>query len=215
MPIQMTGNFIVFEGLDGSGQTTQGRELVDFLEDRNLQAMFTQNPTTTNMDQYSEYASRIESILNRDEEVSHKELQSLFIKDRKWHIENVIKPALNEGKHVVCDRYMFSTIAYGTANEVSKEYLVREQEDFLKPDLTILLEVSPRICVERIKKRGDDITIFEKEGKLKNIWEIYEKLADEYDMERVDGTSDASTKEKSIKEVSRRVQSVVMKELRI
>ncbi|MEF8847125.1 MAG: dTMP kinase [Candidatus Paceibacterota bacterium] len=209
------GYFIVFEGLDGSGQTTQGKRLVDFLEDRNLQAIFTQNPTTTDMDQYSKYAPRIESILNGDEEVSHRELQSLFIKDRKWHIENVIKPALNEDKHVVCDRYMFSTIAYGAANGVDEDYLVRKQEDFLKPDLTILLEVSPEVCAKRIKERGDDITIFEKEEKLKNVWEVYEKLADEYDMERVDGTSDVSTKEKSIKEVSRRVQSVVMKELRI
>lgn len=199
--------FIVFEGLDGSGQTTQGQLLVKFLKERKQRAIFTQNPTT-DLTQHSKYASKIDGILNGDEEATAKELQSLFIKDRKWHMENVVKPALDDGKHVVCDRYKYSTIAYGVASGVDKDYLVKEQEDFLEPDLTIFLRVKPKICVQRIKERGDNITIFEKEEKLRKIEKVYDKLIEEYDMEVING-------ELSLEKVSRRVQSVVMKNMRI
>ena len=214
MSIQVTGKFIAVEGLDGSGLTTQAKRLADFLREKGGEVLYTKEHTLK-AERASDVASEIEAILNGEREATAKELQDLFIEDREWHIENTIEPALNDGKDVVCDRYKFSTIAYGTASGVDKEYLVSEQEDFLKPDLTILLEVPPRVCAKRIKERGDDITIFEEKSKLKEIWEVYKELRDEYDMEVVDGTSDVSTKEESIKEVSRRVQSVVREELSI
>jgi len=203
-----SGTFIVFEGLDGSGQTTQAELLKEFLEKRKKEVLLTKEPTEGS--EKTKVAPEIQKILNGEIEATDKNLQGLFIEDRKLHLEGQIKPALKEGKVVISDRYKYSTIAYGAANGVSKEWLEKKQEDFLEPDLTILLNVSPEVCIDRIKGRGENITIFEKKKRLDDIWEVYKELSDEYNMEVVDGNSDAS-----IKKVARRVQSVVMKELRI
>ncbi|PIR02253.1 MAG: dTMP kinase [Candidatus Nealsonbacteria bacterium CG11_big_fil_rev_8_21_14_0_20_37_68] len=154
------GKFIVFEGLDGSGQSTQANLLKDFLLEKNFNVILTKEPT-----QDSEAGKKIRKILDKKAGVQPLQLQKLFAQDRKEHLENIIIPALKEGKIVISDRYFFSSFAYGSASGVNLEWLIKINDEFLLPNLTFILKVSPKICLGRIKKRGDKITLFEEKKK--------------------------------------------------
>jgi len=125
------GKFIVFEGLDGSGQTTQSKLLKDYLCQKGYKVVLTKEPTKT-----SKVAPRIQKILNQKEKVSAKKLQELFAKDRKEHLKKLVIPSLKKGKIVISDRYFFSSFAYGKASGVPFKYLFQINKDFLIPDLT-------------------------------------------------------------------------------
>lgn len=165
------GKFIVFEGLDGSGQSTQAGLLRDFLVKKGYQVVLTKEPTLD-----SKVGKRIRQILNKKEKISPKKLQELFAQDRKEHLEKVIIPALKKGKIVISDRYFFSSFAYGAADGLSLKQLIRLNENFLIPDLTFILRVAPEVCIERIKKRDKEITLFEKKSKLKKVWPFYQTI---------------------------------------
>jgi len=165
------GKFIVFEGLDGSGQTTQSRLLKDYLLQRGYKVVLTKEPTKT-----SKVSSKIQKFLAQKEKTSSKKLQELFAKDRKEHLKKVIVPALKKGKIVISDRYFFSSFAYGKASGVAFKYLFQINKNFLMPDLTFILKVPPKICLKRIIKRGDKLTPFEEKEKLTKVWQFYEKI---------------------------------------
>lgn len=162
------GKFIVFEGLDGSGHSTQAELLKNFLIKKGYKVVLTKEPTLI-----SAAGKKIYFILNKKEKTTAQKLQDLFVKDRKEHLKKVIIPALKKGKIVISDRYFFSTIAYGSAEGLSFENLVKKNNNFLMPDLTFILKVRPKICINRIEKRKTKKTIFEKEEKLKKVWQYY------------------------------------------
>lgn len=170
------GKFIVFEGLDGSGQSTQAELLKNYLIERGREVLLTKEPTRD-----SEFSKELRAALNKEVKIDEVRLQELFAKDRKWHLENVILPALEEGKFVICDRYFFSSFAYGAAEGLDFEWLVNLNDEFLLPDLTIILNASPEICVERIKSRGRKTTLFEEKEKLEKVWQIYQKFPERFE----------------------------------
>ena len=185
-----SGKFIVLEGLDGSGQSTQVSLLGDFFIKNDKDVILTKEPT-----QNSEAGKKIKKILEEKIETDPLELQKLYAQDRKEHLENIIIPALRQGKIVISDRYFFSTFAYGTAHGADLEELIKMNDSFLYPDLVFFLKVDSKVCIERIEKRADPKTLFEKEERLAKVWEVYEKLASRFEnVEIIDG-------EKSIKEV--------------
>lgn len=185
----MKGKFIVFEGLDGSGQTTEAKLLADYLSKLGKKVVLTKEPTLD-----SEAGKKIKKVLDGEITMTPKELQELFVEDRREHVKNLITPALNEEKFVISDRYFFSTIAYGAMN-LDKEWLIEINKDFPLPDATFLLQVRPEICLERIKSRGQGFKFFEKLEKLKKVWETYKILPQKFaNIYLIDG-------EKSIPEV--------------
>jgi len=155
------GKFIAFEGLDGSGQTTQANLLKDFLIKKGFEVVLTKEPTLN-----SRAGKKIEKILDKEIVVSPRQLQELFSEDRNWHQKNKVKPNLKKGKIVITDRSQFSSFAYGSASGVELDYLFFLNKKFIEPDLTILLKVSPKVCIKRIRKRGQKETLFEKEKQL-------------------------------------------------
>ena len=167
------GKFIVFEGLDGSGQSTEARLLKEFLETQGQKILLTKEPTKES------FAGRkIEKILSEKEKISPLELQELFAKDREGHLKNAVEPALRRGESVISDRYCFSSFAYGLADGVPLKELRRLNEDFLLPDIVFFLDAKPKVCVQRIEKRGKKETLFEKIEKLnqtrfKNLTQHY------------------------------------------
>lgn len=165
------GKFIVFEGLDGSGQSTQAGLLKDFLLEKGYEVILTKEPTID-----SEAGRKIRKILDKKLDISSKELQELFVQDRKEHLENTIIPALKQGKIVISDRYFFSSFAYGAADGLDLEWLIEVNNSFLLPNIIFLLEVKPETCIERIEGRGLEKTLFEKKEKLKKTWETYKIL---------------------------------------
>ncbi len=171
------GKFIVFEGLDGSGQSTQAGKLVDYLDKPEQKNKFghvgvqlTKEPTTGLI------GGLIRSQLSHDWKSSQECLQLLFSADRAHHLEKEIIPLLKRGACVVCDRYFFSTVAYGSIN-VDRDWLLSLNENFILPDITFLIKVSPKICVERIHKSRFGVELFEKEDILTKVWKEYSRLA--------------------------------------
>lgn len=163
--------FIVFEGLDGSGQTTQASLLKDYLIKKGYKVVLTKEPTLD-----SEAGKKLRKILDKKIKIKPAELQKLFAQDRKEHLENVILPALKKGKIVISDRYFFSSFAYGASDGLDLDWLIKINEKFLLPDLTFILKVRPTICISRIEDRGNSKTLFEKKEKLAKVWQTYKVL---------------------------------------
>ena len=166
------GKFFVIEGLDGSGKSAQVNLLVNFLKNLGKEVMVTKEPTTD-----SESGRKIKQVLKK--EVIPKdplELQKLYVQDRKEHLTNKVIPALNEEKFVVSSRYYFSTFAYGGADGLDLDYLIELNKDFLKPDITFIINVSPESCIKRIKQRGEEKEYFEELEKLTKIGIFYKKF---------------------------------------
>ncbi|OGZ24736.1 MAG: dTMP kinase [Candidatus Nealsonbacteria bacterium RIFCSPLOWO2_01_FULL_43_32] len=162
------GKFIAFEGLDGSGQSTQANLLKDFLVSEGFKVILTKEPTKD-----SQAGKEIRQVLDKNTLVEPVYLQELFIQDRKEHLENLIIPVLQQNNIVISDRYFFSTFAYGVSDGLDLAWLMELNSAFLVPDLTFILKVRPEICLERIKKRGSAQTLFEETQKLEKVWQTY------------------------------------------
>lgn len=194
------GKFIVFEGLDGSGQTSQTSLLGEFLNRNGYNVIKTKEPT-----QDSEAGKRIRKVLEEHIEIDPLDFQKLYAQDRKEHLDNVIIPALKQKTIVISDRYFFSTFAFGTAHGSDLEELIKLNDNFLYPDITFLLKVDPRVCIERIKKRADPRTLFEKEKRLAKVWDVYKTFPSRFEnVHFIDG-------EQSIQEVFEQVKSYLEK----
>ncbi len=162
------GKFIVFEGLDGSGLSTQAKLLYTHLSKKNL-VLLTKEPSNSTV------GKLIRTELKKSH-VNHRWLQLLYVTDRKEHISKVILSALNHGKIGVCDRYVLSSLAFGSI-KTKLEYLKKLNSSFPKPDITLLLKVPVKVCLKRIKKTRGSFELFENEKTLKNVWYTYQELA--------------------------------------
>ena len=141
------GLFVVFEGGDGAGKSTQVRELVGWLTERGIAHVVTRQPGGT------ENGAKIRQIL-LDPATGHLAPRAealLYIADKAQHVDEVVRPALAEGKVVVCDRYTDSLLAYqgaGRALAVDEvDTIARWGTENLRPDLTVLLDVDPAVAV--------------------------------------------------------------------
>lgn len=197
------GKFVVFEGIDGSGQTTQVELLSNFLKEKGYQVLLTKEPTLD-----SQAGRKIKEVLNEEIEIEPARLQELFAQDREEHLENLILPALEQGKIVISDRYFFSSFAYG-ASDLDLEWLIELNNNFILPDITFFLEVRAEICLERIKRRGSEIALFEKREKLEKVWQNYKLIFNRFEnVYMIDG-------EKSIESVFEQVKEILTTKLKI
>ena len=148
------GLFITFEGADGSGKTTQLNNIKNFLEEKGFDVVVTREPGALDLGQ------KIRNILlHYDGVVADRCEIFLFLADRAQHVETFIKPAIDEGKIVLCDRHTDSTIAYqGYGREQDVQLLKKLNEiavNGLKPDLTMLFDVSTETAQERVGSEKD------------------------------------------------------------
>ena len=162
----MKGIFIVFEGPDGSGQSTQADLLIKWFEKRNVKAYLTKEPTK------SLIGGIIRSILKAEWKVNMRTLQLLFSADRDHHLNREIVPYLERGINVISDRYLLSTLAFGSLEE-NLDWLKQINSNFPEPDLTFILNVPGQVCAERIAKNRFGFEIFETADKLEKIKENY------------------------------------------
>ena len=164
--------FIAFEGIDGSGKTTLSKELYKFLTRRGIKAVWTREP----------YDKRIRELI-LSEELSPWVETLLFLSDRGIHVRNFVKPHLQKGYTVITDRFYLSTLAYqgfGRGLELKLlEELNNKVTEGLKPDITFLIDLPIEVALERLEKRGDSKSKFEKEEFLKRVREGFLKLAEE------------------------------------
>lgn len=143
------GKFITFEGNEGSGKTTQSKLLYEKLLDNGIKAVWTREIGGTDI------AELIRDIvLFKDMSITTELL--LIMAARYEHIEKFIRPNLNEGKWVICDRFIDSTLCYQSKNSEEQQLILelhRKLLDNFFPDLTLIINVSPSIAMQRIKIR--------------------------------------------------------------
>ena len=144
--------FITFEGIEGSGKSTQIQMLKEFFEKKSLKAFFTKEPGS------SEIGKEIRSILlNKENKIYPQTEIFLIFADRVQHVQEIVKPNLNEGKIVVSDRYYDSSVAYqGQREGISKIeiYELIENLDLPTPDITFLLDLPANVGLKRAKNRA-------------------------------------------------------------
>jgi len=196
-----SGKFIVFDSLDGAGNSTQVKLLADYLNKIGKKTHITKEPTSYLI------GGLIKSQLTHDWKSSPECLQLLFSADRAYHLEKEIIPLLKKGINVISDRYFFSTMAYGNLDIKDLDWLIEINKKFLLPDLTFFLEVSPKTCIERIKKDRFEITLFEKEETLREVWKNYEKISKKFEnIYIIDG-------ERPIEEIAKEIRKTTLKKL--
>lgn len=158
----MAGRFIVFEGLDGSGITTQATLLRNYFTNNDKEAVLTKEPTDGLI------GGIIKSALRDEWKTNPLTLQILFAADRSHHLVNEIEPALKKGKTVICDRYIMSSLVFGGL-QISLPLLKQMNTNFMKPNMTIFVDTLPRVCMERMKRARHHVELFEEEHKLEQI----------------------------------------------
>ncbi len=150
------GRFITFEGIDGSGKSTLIYAIKEKLLSKGIKEdriLITKEPGGT------EFAELLREVLSR--RVDREPLAELFalLAARHDHTKRKIIPALREGKIVICDRYADSTFAYQVFGRGLEYYLVTHLNKIaslkIKPDLTILIDIDPKVALGRLKNRGD------------------------------------------------------------
>ena len=153
--------FIVFEGIDGSGTTTQAKKLADYLMKKGEKIFHTKLPSE------SETGLQIRRILQGKETVTNKELSTLFKIDSDQHSE-VMHGFIASGGTVICDRYLFSAFAYRLGDD-SVGDVYNLYANHITPDITFFLKLSPSEAIERIQKRSQKAEMFETEKELEVI----------------------------------------------
>ncbi|MEK7110304.1 MAG: dTMP kinase [Patescibacteria group bacterium] len=181
------GKFIVFEGPDGGGHSTQADLLKENLVSRGYDVLLTVEPTRTDSPEASAVSLMIRQVLQKQEILDPAELQVLFTEDRREHLETVIEPALRAGKVVISDRYFFSTFAYGSL-DADLEWLIELNREFRTPDKAFALLVRPEVYLERIARRGTGSELFETLRNFRRLNEAYRGLAQRFPvLEILDG----------------------------
>ncbi len=194
---QYTGKFIAFEGLDGAGSTTQAEKLTRYLKERGEKVHLTKEPTNNLI------GGMIRGQLTKEWRTGPECLQLLFTADRAHHLEKEVIPLLKQGITVITDRYFFSSVAFGSLGIADRDWLQKINDRFILPDITFMLNVSPRICLQRINESRFHLELFEEEENMEKIWRTYETLAQEFkDVYVING-------EKTVEEVFTDITKVV------
>jgi dTMP kinase len=143
--------FVTFEGPEGSGKSTALRAVSEWLKDAGHEVLETREPGA------GEVGKKIRDILLHGEELLGTTETFLFLADRSHHIKSIVRPALSEGKVVLCDRHADSTVVYQGHARGMDVGLLRELNriatDGLKPDLTLLIDLPPEIGLGRITNK--------------------------------------------------------------
>lgn len=196
-------NFIVFEGIDGAGTSTQIKKICE----KNPQFFFqTAEPTSLETGKF------LRRMLGGEFSVDEKTNSFLFAADRAEHIygKNGIIEQLNNGKTVISDRYLFSSLAYQSIS-CGEELPKLLNSTFPLPEILFFFEIDPEISLKRVDSRNEKKEIYEKIETQKKIAMEYEKIISEYENDlsckmkiiRIDAT-------KSIEEISDTISKIIL-----
>lgn len=198
------GKFIAFEGIDGSGKSTQIQRLADRLGKEGVDFYTTAEPTDAPI------GTMLRQILRGEMKVDHKVIAALFAADRLDHLlneANGIASKVERGTTVITDRYYFSSYAYNSV-DMPMEWVIQtnaQSAEILRPTVTVFIDVEPDTAMERIIRNREQQELFEKKSRLvevrKKYFEAFERMKDVESVVIVDGngspekTADAVWKE--------------------
>ena len=211
----MKGKFIVFEGIDGSGKTTQINQLSKWLNETNFipknnQLVVTREPGGTKLGE-----SIRSLLLDTSREKSPDSITELLLyaADRAQHINEIIRPSLNQGDWVISDRFCGSTLAYQGYGRKLDIKLIKDLETIatqgISPDVTFLLDLPVEESIKRRLNRADDR--IEKEGIefLSNVSMGFQALSEENKWKKI---SAIKSKEKIISEIQSEIKKLIRNE---
>ena len=192
------GFLICIEGIDASGKTTQARLLARSLEARGLDVLLTTEPTR------GPVGALIKELLRGRERLPPVLEAVLFALDRFWHVEHTIRPALEEGRVVISDRYYYSSLAYQGSAGVDMAWLKQINAFAPRPDLAIYIDISPEEALKRISRPR---TVLEVRQVQKAVRSAYLALVEAGELVLVDG-------ERPVEEVAEDILALVLRALR-
>jgi len=172
------GVFICVEGLDGCGKTTQAKLLVKRLK-KTRETIYTAEPSR------GEIGKLVKKCYLHAEKRGLPVVEALlFAADRLEHLKNEVLPALDEGKTVVSDRYVFSSLAYQGAAGLDLDWIEKINEQAVPPDLAIFIDVEPETVIHRLKRKRSVM-----ENLQTQLWvrEVYLKYVELGKLARIDG----------------------------
>ena len=211
----MTGKFIVFEGIDGSGKTTQINELskwligTDLIPNKN-KLIITREPGGTNLGR-----SIRSLLLDTAEEKSPDSITELLLyaADRSQHVNEIIRPSLDKGDWVISDRFCGSTLAYQGYGRNLDLKLIKDLEGIatqgVYPDITFLLDITVEESIKRRMDKKDDR--IEKEGRdfLSNVSLGFKALSEDNRWKKI---SAINSKEEIISEIKSEIKKLIKKQ---
>ncbi len=172
------GIFIVIEGLDGSGKTTQATLLANKLS-KSYNVFCTAEPSRGKIGTFIR-----ESCLYEENRLPVEAEALLFAADRIEHMQNDIGPVLAEDKIVICDRYIFSSLAYQGGAGLSLDWIKTINARALQPDFSIFIDVSPEHVLERLRRKKSVMETLETQQRVR---EIYLKFVEKGELILIDG----------------------------
>jgi dTMP kinase len=188
------GIFLVIEGLDGSGKTTQAALLAGKFKN-NYNILLTAEPSHGKIGTFIR-----ESCLYENTRLPTEAEALMFAADRIEHMYSEVKPALEEGKLVICDRYIYSSLAYQGNSGLSLEWIKTINARALQPDICIFIDVPPEKVIERLQRKKSVMETLETQQKVR---EVYMKYVEKGELVRVDGDKEvAQVAEELFKTVS-------------
>ncbi len=206
--IDHSGRFLVFEGIDGSGKSTQIKRIHERLSQNKQSVAATFEPTD------GPVGSLIRKMLSGSVETDQLTIASLFAADRTDHLlnrENGVKAMVDRGKVVLCDRYYFSSYAYH-AQYMDMDWVIQANSlnaKILRPNATLFIDVDPEVCLERIVANRDSLDMYEKIDILKRVRENYflafERLKDQEKVIIINGNETPARVEENIWKVIRQL----------
>ena len=192
--LQKRGKFIVIEGLDGSGKTTQARLIAARLS-LSYNAIYTAEPSQGKIGTYIR-----EACLFGENRLLSTVEALLFAADRIEHVESEIKPALAKGRLVLSDRYVYSSLAYQGSEGLSTAWISEINKHALKPDFAVFIDVFPEIVLQRLRRRRSVMENLETQRKVR---EIYLQYVEKGELSRINGN-------RSMKEVAEDLAATVL-----
>ena len=192
-------SFIVFEGLDGAGTTTQIRNLAKYYEFNKRPYYITNEPTSNPI------GSLIRDVLQKKVSTTPEALALLYAADRHDHLYNPaygIERMTEEGRVVMTDRYFYSSIAYQSV-QCNPDFVRTINSAFPSPEFIIFIDTPVEECMSRIEKRGGVKELFDRAEFLssvrKNYLKEFENLPSGVNLMIIDGSESIDTVEKEIR----------------
>ncbi|MGE5187658.1 MAG: dTMP kinase [Betaproteobacteria bacterium] len=176
--MNLKGVFIVIEGLDGSGKTTQTHILAQKLS-KNYIVNLTAEPSRGKIGTFIR-----QCCLYEDKRLPTEAEALLFAADRIEHLQKEIKPALDQGKIVICDRYTYSSLAYQGSAGLSLDWIKTINARALQPDFAIFIDVPPEKVLERLQRKKSVMETLETQQKVR---EVYLKYVEKGELYAIDG----------------------------
>jgi dTMP kinase len=184
MNVAKKGIFIVIEGLDGSGKTTQATLLAQELA-RNHAVWLTAEPSQGKIGSFIRNC-----CLYEDKRLPTEAEALLFAADRIEHLQSEIKPALKEGKIVICDRYFYSSLAYQGSAGLSVDWIKTINAPALQPDFAVFIDVPPEKVIERLQRKKSVMETLETQQKVR---EVYLRYVEKGELISIDGDKPKDT----------------------